>query len=144
MMKKVVLGCLLCVLGFSFSSCELNDDSQNFHFTTLSVVEASLPESFRLNETHTIEVTYLRPDSCTFFQRFDTNVTANTERTIAVIGSVFTDNETCAQLAEEVTSTFEFNVIFTGTYTFRFYSGEDESGNASFIEYTVPVVENTN
>ena len=144
MMKKVVLGCLFCVLLFSFSSCDLNDDTQNFHFTTLSVVEASLPESFQLNETYTIDVTYLRPDSCTFFEGFDVAIPSETRRNVTVIGSVFTDDNACTQLAEEVVASFEFNVIFTGTYTFRFYTGQDDSGNATFIEYTVPVVENTN
>ncbi|WP_422858286.1 hypothetical protein ACOKFD_12835 [Flagellimonas sp. S174] len=144
MMKKVVLACLLCALFPLLSSCDLNDDGPNFHFTTLSVVEASLPESFQLNQTYTVEVTYLRPDSCTFFEGFDVATVAETQRNVTVIGSVITDDETCTQLAEEVTASFEFNVIFTGTYTFRFYTGDDESGDATFIEYTVPVVEDTN
>ncbi|MEM9363235.1 MAG: hypothetical protein AAGA43_11395 [Bacteroidota bacterium] len=143
-MKKVVLGCLLWVLGITFTSCDLNDDSQNFHFTTLSVIEASLPESFQLNQTYDIAVTYLRPDSCTFFEGFDVGIVTETERNVSVIGSVITDDETCAQLAEEVIASFQFNVIFTGTYTFRFYTGQDEAGDAIFIEYTVPVVEETN
>ncbi|MEM9077845.1 MAG: hypothetical protein AAGC43_12435 [Bacteroidota bacterium] len=143
-MKKVVLGCLLCVLFISFSSCDLNDDEQNFHFTTLSVIEANLPESFQLNQTYDIEVTYLRPDSCTFFEGFDVAIVSETERSVSVIGSVFTDDEVCTQLAEEITGSFRFNVIFTGTYTFRFFTGLDDSGDATFIEYTVPVVEDTN
>ena len=144
MMKKVVLGCLLCVLFLSFSSCDVSDDEPNFHFTTLSVLEANLPESFQLNQTYDIEVIYLRPDDCTFFEGFDVAIITETQRNVTVIGSVFTDDETCAQLTEGVTASFEFNVIFTGTYTFRFYTGQDDSGNATFIEYTVPVVENTN
>ncbi len=143
-MKKVVLGCLLCFLCVTLNSCDLDDDGQNFHFTTLSVVEASLPESFQLNGTYQIEVTYLRPDSCTFFEGFDVAKPAETERDVTVIGSVFTDDEACAQLTEEVTANFEFNVIFTGTYLFRFYTGLDDSGNATFMEYSVPVVEGIN
>jgi len=40
-----------------FNACDL-DDGQNFRFTTLSIVDANLPESFELNETYSIEVTY--------------------------------------------------------------------------------------
>ena len=67
-----------------------------------------------------------------------------TKRNVSVIGSVITGNQVCTPLAEEVVASFEFNVIFTGTYIFRFYTGQDESGDVTFIEYTVPVVENIN
>ncbi|MEM6866165.1 MAG: hypothetical protein AAF575_13310 [Bacteroidota bacterium] len=141
-MKKVVLGCLFCVLCIPLSSCD-TDDGPNFHFTTLSVVEANVPESFQLNQSYNIEVIYRRPDSCTFFEGFDVAKPEETERNITVIGSVFTDDDACAQLTEEVSARFQFNVIFTGTYRFRFYTGQDEFGDATFLEYTVPV-EDTN
>ncbi|MEM6894935.1 MAG: hypothetical protein AAF554_14670 [Bacteroidota bacterium] len=138
-MKRIPL-VLLSLILVCFYSCDISDDEPNFHFTTLSVVSANLPDSFELDSTYTIEVTYLRPDSCTFFEGFDVAQTEETERVVAVIGSVITDNETaCAEQAEEVTAGFRFRVNFTDEYTFRFYTGLDSEGNGEYIEYTIPV-----
>lgn len=138
-MKKVIA--LFVILGalMTFNSCDLDDDQPNFHFTTLSVVEAQVPDSFVLNEVYDIEVTYIRPDECTFFEGFDVAKTGETDRDVVVIGSVLTDQQFCAQVIEEVTATFQFNVIFTGEYRFRFYAGQDENDSAVYLEYTVPV-----
>ncbi len=64
-MKKVLMPILLLVACSWFSSCNLDDDSPNFYFTTLNVVEADVPESFEFGETYDIDVTYLRPNGCT-------------------------------------------------------------------------------
>ncbi|SHH08032.1 hypothetical protein [Flagellimonas flava] len=140
MMKKAMV--LLMLLGVAglFSGCEL-DDGQNFHFTTLSIVDVTLPESFELNKTYDIEVTYVRPDACTFFEGFEVTRTGQTDRDVVVIGSVFTDEQACAQVIQEVSATFEFQVIYSGEYHFRFFSGRDTNDNANFLEFTVPVVE---
>ncbi|KQC30550.1 hypothetical protein [Flagellimonas eckloniae] len=138
-MKKVILVFILFGACSLFTSCNLDDDGQNFHFTTLDIIEATVPESFDLNETYTIEVTYLRPNSCTFFEGFDFSKPAETDRDIVAIGSVLTDDTACTQATEEVVATFEFNVIFTEDYHFRFFSGMDENDDATYIEYTIPV-----
>lgn len=139
-MKKVIVPIIVFMACSLFSSCELDSDSPNFYFTTLEVVEASLPASFELNQTYDIEVTYARPNGCTFFEGFDVSKTAETDRDVVVIGSVLTDQDAvCTQAIEEVTAILPFKVIFTGEYHFRFYAGQDESDNAIYLEYTVPV-----
>lgn len=140
-MKKVLMPIFLFVACSWFSSCELDDDSPNFYFTTLNVVEADVPESFEFGEIYDINVTFLRPNGCTFFEGFDVTKTAETDRDIVVIGSVLTDEDiACTEALEEVAATLRFNVIYTGEYHFRFYAGEDENGNAIFMEYTIPVI----
>ncbi|WP_243414803.1 hypothetical protein [Flagellimonas aquimarina] len=141
MMKKGIVLFILFGISLLIASCNLDDDQQNFHFATLSGVEANFPDSFELNKTYDIQVTYLRPNGCTFFEGFDVVKTGETDRDIVVIGSVFTDNNTaCTQAVEEVVATLKFNVIFTGEYHFRLYTGTDENEDAAYIEYTVPVV----
>lgn len=140
-MKKAILLFMLISSALLFNGCSL-DDGQNFHFTTLSVVDANLPEFFELNETYSIEVTYERPNDCTFFEGFDVTQTAQTDRDVVVIGSVLTEDTACAQVIQEVTATFEFVVLYSGEYNFRFYAGQSASDNSSeFLEFTVPVVE---
>ncbi len=138
-MKKVIVPFVLLMVVLSLSSCDL-DDGQNFQFTTLKVVEADLPESFELNETYDIEVTYQRPNGCTFFEGFDVTKTAETDRDVVVIGTEIVDGDTaCTQAIEEVNAVLRFNVIFSGEYHFRFYAGNNGENDPLYIEYTVPV-----
>lgn len=144
-MKKVLMPFILIVACSWFVSCEVDDDSPNFYFTALTTVEAEVPESFEFGKTYDIEVTYLRPNGCTFFEGFDVTQTAETGRDVVVVGSVLTDEDrACTEAVEEVTATLKFNVIYTKDYTFRFYAGDDAEGNATFVEYKVPIAEEGN
>lgn len=140
MMKKAIMLIMLFGTVLLFNACDL-DDGQNFRFTNLPIVDANVPEFFELNQTYSIEVTYIRPDACTFFEGFDVIPTAETDRDVVVIGSVLTDETACAQVVQEVTATFDFRVLFTGEYHFRFYSGQDTDNSAEYLEFIVPVVE---
>ncbi|MEX0315877.1 MAG: hypothetical protein AB3N18_16985 [Allomuricauda sp.] len=138
-MKKVIVPFMLLMMGLLLNSCNL-DDGQNFQFTTLKVVDVEVPEFFTINEIYDIEVTYQRPNGCTFFEGFDVTNTSETGRDIAVIGTEITDDETaCTQAIEEVTAILRFNVIFDGEYHFRFYAGNNGEGDPLYLEYTVPV-----
>jgi hypothetical protein len=129
------------VAGLWFSSCELDDDTPNFYFTSLDVVAVDMPESFELNETYDIDVTYVRPDGCTYFEGFDVVKTGQTDREVIVVGSRLTNEGlACTQATEEVVATMQFHVIFTGEYHFKFYAGQDENDEAVYLEYDVPVV----
>lgn len=139
-MKKVLVPLFLFVACSWFSSCDLDDDSPNFYFAALNAVEANVPESFEFGETYDIEVTYERPNGCTFFEGFDVTKTDQTDRDVVVIGSVLTDEErACTQEVTEVVALLKFHVIYTGEYHFRFYAGEDENNDPIYLEYTVPV-----
>ncbi|MCL6266694.1 hypothetical protein [Flagellimonas myxillae] len=140
MMKKAIMLIMLFGTVLLFNACNL-DDGQNFRFTTLSIVDAQVPEFFELNQRYSIEVTYIRPDACTFFEGFDVARTAQTDRDVVVIGSVLTDDTACAQLAEEVKASFDFNVLYSGEYHFRFYTGQDEEDNSEFLEFIIPVMD---
>ncbi len=137
-MKKAFLIFCCVSLLFSFNGCSLDTTEENFQFTTLEVVSADFPEAFDHNQIYEINVVVLRPDTCTFFEGFEVTASNITTREISAVGTVLT-NETCAQAIEEVTATFNFRVDYTDTYVFRFYTGNDETGNAVFLEYEVPV-----
>ncbi|QLG45315.1 hypothetical protein [Costertonia aggregata] len=137
-MKRIFICCAI-FLALFLSSCDLDDDTVNFHFTSLQAVSANVPDSFDLNETYEIEVTYLRPDECTFFEGFDVNRTETTTRNVVVIGSVLTDQDECAEVSQEITASFRFQVIYPETYLFRFWTGTDENGEERYLEIEVPV-----
>ena len=129
---------LLCFLVLIFQSCKFEDDRVNFRFVSLQIVSADLPDSFELNETYEIRVTYVRPSGCIFFEGFDITDEATTTRNVVAIGSDFYE-ETCTQAVEELETSFNFIVLYEGTYIFRFWNGEDENGVDQYIEIEVPV-----
>ncbi len=130
---------LVLAAMLTLSSCT-KDDEPNFHFVPLQIQNASLPDTFRLNETYQIEVTYTIPDGCTGFSGFDVTSSNTTTRNVVVIGSTRTDQDACTQATQEATGTFNFRVVYDETYLFRFWQGEDEEGNQQYLEIEVPVM----
>ena len=134
---------LAVACGLFFSGCEL-DTGENFFFFFFVITEVEVPDSFVLNESYNLEVTFSRPDSCTFFHDFDVFARENGTITVVAIGSVLTEedcNPTQESLSGIVTLPINYQVPF---YTLRFYAGEDGEGNPQFLEYTVPVVDGSN
>ncbi len=132
---------LLFSTVFVLGACSFDDDGVNFHYTPLEIVNADVPESFDFGGTYTISVDILRPDDCTLTDSFDVRrfTTDSTNvRTVTAIG-ILLDNDDCLPLDQEIQDSFEFEVIYTNPYIFRFYSGKDENGDSEFIEVEVPV-----
>lgn len=138
-MRKLTKALIAVILMTGFVSCS-NDDNEglNVDFQKLQIVEANVPESFNYGNTYEIQVTYLRPDGCTYFQGFDVYPTDTTVREVVAVGARYAQ-QPCTQEVVEVTDRFLFKVIYNQPYTFRFYTGEDEAGNPQYIEAQVPV-----
>ena len=135
--KKLLL--LVFVTAFIFNGCSIDDDGPNFHFTALEIVAAELPESFDFNRTYMITVNYLKPDGCTSYEGFDVVKEGLTVRNVVAVGAVRTDSEVCTQEVSEETASFYFTVVYTDSYTFKFYTGETSEGEPEYIEVVVPV-----
>jgi len=141
-MKKLVPILMLAVITlFTFSSCDLEDDSPNYHFEFMPVDHVIVPESFVMGQTYTIKAYYRRPTTCHFEQGFYYERDLNT-RTFALQARVLNEND-CSPIAEDsalLEAKFDFFVNSNGSYLFKFYTGEDEEGENTFIEYEIPVV----
>lgn len=143
-MKRLYV--LLCagIVAVISVSCSLDDDQTNFKYTTLKTVSANLPDTFELGRVYKIDVKMLRPDECTFSETFDVSrdFTDSTNiRTVAAIGIVL-DQEDCTAVNDSIQNSFQFEVIYTKPYLFKFYTGDDENGEAEFLEIEVPVKHN--
>ncbi|WP_340064308.1 hypothetical protein [Ascidiimonas aurantiaca] len=134
-MKKFLALFLMIILT---ASCSL-DDGTNFHFAAMPITGVEVPESFEQGETYEIKVKYMRPTNCYFFEGFDYRIGTDNTRTVVVINTVLDDN-TCEELEdEEVEVSFDFIVLDTKTYTFRFWQGYDDNGQSEFLTVEVPV-----
>lgn len=144
-MKRLYFLCCAIVVVAISASCSLDDDQTNFRYIALETVNASLPDTFELGRVYNVDVNLRRPDECTFTERFrvDREFTDSTNiRTVAAIGIVLDSEEECAEANDEIQDTFQFEVLYTEPYIFRFYTGIDENDEAEFLEIEVPVKQN--
>ncbi|MGA9238211.1 hypothetical protein [Robiginitalea sp.] len=121
------------------SACDIGEDEVSYHFVSLTTVSVDMPEEFRLNETYEIGVTVLEPNGCTEFAGFDILPENTTIRRVVAIGTE-QDDVPCTEVLSEVATSFDFICLYSGTYTFRFWTGKNEDGVDQFMEFEVPVV----
>jgi hypothetical protein len=137
MKKLFLLGFLIC----SVFSCSTDDgNSTDFFYETLPIESVDMPLEFQYGSTHEITMTYLRPSGCHVFNDFYYLSELN-QRTIAIITTVFPDQNCETFDNEEVEATFNFRVNDIDPYVFRFWQGEDENGNDIYYVVEVPVVD---
>tara|TARA_R110002049_G_scaffold2365_3_gene17291 strand:- start:4598 stop:5005 length:408 start_codon:yes stop_codon:yes gene_type:complete len=135
-MKKLLVLCSILILA----SCSINDDGTNYSFEVLPVESVDIPDEFELGETYPITISYLRPTTCYSFKEFY-YLKENNERTVAPITYVFENND-CTDLEDTlVEATFNFIVTSNGSYIFKFWQGEDASGEDQYLIIEVPVLE---
>ncbi|WP_396178918.1 hypothetical protein [Flavobacterium sp.] len=135
-MKKIVLLLLVSLIGIS---CSVSDDNNNYYYEILPVESYEIPASFELGEIYTIKLFYKLPSDC------HVNPTLYFEkkgqiRTVAVQSFVANRND-CNFIANEdvFELKFQFEVINSEAYVFKFYKGEDENGEPLFENVTIPV-----
>ncbi|CAM3412204.1 hypothetical protein [Zobellia roscoffensis] len=142
-MGKLYLKLLTIAFALTTVSCSLNDDDINFKYTPLEITGATLPDTFELGEVYDVNVNILRTNDCNLFDRFDvTRSFTDTSqiRTVSAIG-IALEKDSCADVNDEIEDLFQFEVLYTEPYIFRFYTGDDVEGEAEFIEIEVPVKE---
>lgn len=135
---KLFKGISILLLLVALQGCDVNDDDVDYHFVTLNIVDAVLPQSFQQNQTYEILVTYQLPNGCTSFEGFDIISEDTTVRRVVAIGSE-RDGQACTQAIEEVQTSFQFICLYSDTYVFRFFTGLDENDVPQYMEYEVPV-----
>lgn len=138
-MKKSLYVAMLLLVSLTFNSCSLDDDGPNFHFVPLQVSSVEIPAIFDLNEIYEIDVTYVLPDGCTYFEGFDVTKPELTTRDVVVVGAQRTDQDACIEVTNERVATINFEVLYNEAYLFRFWQGEDENGEPQYLEIEVPV-----
>ncbi|NNE32409.1 MAG: hypothetical protein HKN40_08575 [Winogradskyella sp.] len=140
-MKKLVL--LLVFFTSILTSCSIDSEPvANFTLEVLPIDSVEVPDQFVQGETYEIFMTYTKPSSCYEFNDFIYEINGH-ERTIAIVNTVYL-NLNCAQQIETVTVSFDFLVVGSETYLFKFYQGEDEQGVDQYHLVEVPVVSERN
>jgi hypothetical protein len=138
-MKKIFF---FGIVVFAFWSCSIDDSiNGNFYFEILPIEGASVPTEMYFGEVYTINYSYFRPSTCHGFNDLY-YVSENNTRTIAVINTVV-NNDNCQPLTDVLIER-SFNFVVNnngGTYVFKFWQGEDENGEDTYLVFEVPVVQ---
>ncbi|MEJ6791665.1 MAG: hypothetical protein QNK89_02720 [Lacinutrix sp.] len=135
-MKKL----LVLLISLTILSCSTNDDSLETYQEAMPVESVTLPEEFIVNEDYEVTLTYLRPTTCHAFNDILLQK-HNNQGNVYVIGTVFQSNGDCTELNSELEVSFNFKATQIGTYTFKFWQGENDNGEEIYSTVEVPVVE---
>ncbi|WP_430410799.1 hypothetical protein [Kordia sp.] len=137
-MKKILFLALFTCFTI-VTSCSVDDGAVVVQFEAIPIESVVIPSEFNLGETYTISVTYKRPTDCHSFSNFEYIAESSNVRTVAVV-NLFSTEADCVALVDNIqTQTFNFNVLDTNPYTFKFWQGKDESGEDMYLVYEIPV-----
>ncbi|HEY9184372.1 MAG TPA: hypothetical protein VIM94_03505 [Salegentibacter sp.] len=143
-MKKLAF---LLITTFSLLGCSLEDDGPNRLLEFAEITDADLPEYFERGESYDIVVTYLLPSACHVFNGFEARQgqgANSNEIFIGVVTSYDTNLIQCNKEEDDLSREATLkDVRITGevgtVYTFKFWIGQDSSGEAQYYTVEVPV-----
>ena len=139
-MKKLIFFGLIIA---AFWSCSIDDSpSEDFLLEILPIESASVPSEMSFGEVYTIYYSYLKPTTCHSFNDLYYIAESNV-RTVAVISKVLIANEgvICQTLTNELEEkSFSFLADNSeGAYVFKFWQGEDDNGEDTYLVFEVPI-----
>lgn len=132
-MKKAVI---LLTLILVIVSCSL-DDTPKSESVSLPVESVIIPSEWPINQLGAIKITYRRPTTCHLFNGFNYQINDEFTRTVSIEAIKLNDNNCIDASAESYEVELNFKPTELGIYHFKFWSGIDENGNNTFLEYDV-------
>jgi hypothetical protein len=137
-MKKILF---ILFVTFLFNSCTVDqEDRPSYTISVLgieSVVMPTVSTTLPAPTSYPIIIKYRNPNSCTRFNGFYYKKELLT-RTVGI--EVISENgKSCSTDDALVEKTLNFEPLSAGTYTFKFYTGEDANGVNQYIIQTIVV-----
>lgn len=142
-MKKLIF---IVVATLMFAGCSLDSGEEiNTTYALAPITSNDLPESFEINKTYEVTVTYQLPSECYTFNTLDARRKGNTaeERTKIYVGAVsMVDlSSNCDDTTEGASGSSKFSIFIDDDqdYTFNFWIGKDSTGEPQYESVVVPV-----
>jgi hypothetical protein len=130
-MKRTIV--VLFLSAIMLNSCLSGDNEGYPVFAYGKIQEVEVPAAFKVDSVSEFTVRYSRPNTCYLFNGFYYRIEGNT-RTVAV-NYAYINRDNCTV---EPNPVYEAPLKFTprnsGTYLFKFWTGEDPEGVDQFIE----------
>ena len=128
---------------FLFFGCDDDTDENvhDYHLEYIAVKSAELPDEFIYGRTYRINVTIDLLNSCYFhYGQYDYFYEGNARLIYPIVH--IDDGISCTEKITETTFSIPVQVLQNETYIFKFYQGEDTSGQDTYLTIEVPVVNN--
>lgn len=129
----ILTACLTAV------SCLDDETVQNVVYQKKAITEVQILEVRHPHEETEIETFYIRNSDCETFFNFEYTVSGN-ERIIVMMTSTV-EKEGCKDMNSETSQTLKFRPNNSGTYIFKFWTGDDDAGNPVYLEQEVIIPE---
>ncbi|TRX66321.1 hypothetical protein [Carboxylicivirga sp. M1479] len=138
---KYFIPLLLAV--FLITACNDDDDydEHDYHLEYIATASVDLPDEFIYGNYYKIKGTIELPNTCYFYYNQYDYFYEGTTRLIYPIAHV-DDGVSCDDEVSIAEFVIPVHALQQETYIFKFYTGEDESGEDTFLTLEVPVVIN--
>ncbi len=139
-MKKIAL---ILVLMTTLLSCSVGDADTYTNYV-LPVDSYTLPEgTLSVGQTYQVKLKYEKPTACYNYRGVYYYAIEDTNERIIGILTDKKNGETCSDNTTQPLTEVSFNFapIKAGTYTFKFYKGDDDAGENIFEEAEIVVVD---
>ncbi len=144
-MKKLVF-VLMAVIAMT--GCSVDSNYESVQYEVAKITSNDLPEEFIFGKNYEVSVTYELASECNSFAGIDARRagTSSSERRniyVAALSVFSSNNAGCDNTAPGNTGSSKFSIIIDepDDYTFNFWIGKDENGDAEYEIITVPVTE---
>ncbi len=137
-MKKLSV---LIVVFLSLIGCS-TDDAPIFFFEVTPVnAVSSVPDTFVVGQTDTLQITYRRPSTCHAFNGFDINRDGDVKE-ITLVTKVVEGRANCSDLEDDTrTAPLVITPEEVGELNLSFFTGNDADGNPTFLTFNIPIEE---
>ena len=133
-MKKIIIA---LALSFGILSCSV-EEGDSYSLVVLPVAKVEMETAFAKDSTTTIDVKYLRPSKCYFFEDFYYQK-QDLNRVVAIYNAKLNRDDCQVVQNDSVTVPLKFRPTELGTYTFKFWKGTNAQGVDEFYEYQAVV-----
>lgn len=122
MRKKLLIGFGIILSALTLQSCLNDDNTPKVLYGVATIDSINMPDTAIIGDIVKIKTYTQLKEKCQGFYTFDYNISANKERTVAIIVQQY-DTE-CGE-EKTIAPLLNFRPEETGNYTFKFLSGRD-------------------
>ena len=126
-------------MGFSITSCLDDEPTLQVDYVYAPTDSVQVGEIKPAREVTEIRTYFTRNSECETFFDYDYQISGN-ERTVSIVISDLQVND-CLNISESEFNTLQFKPESSGTYTFRFWAGNDENDDPIFIIKEIEIPE---
>jgi len=136
-MKSIKWILVLMITGLFVTSCLDDEPTLNVAYEYASIDSIMVGEIRPAREVTEITTYFTRYSECETFFDYDYQISGN-ERTVSIVISDL-QVEDCLNITEASSHILQFRPETGGTYTFRFWAGNDENDEPIFIVQEIEI-----